>query len=146
MPDSTAGAVCIVAVFAAEQDRNCLRNIFQALRWRGKFVRNCDNLQLALEQLRPDVVLTDSVLTGGESWRDVLATAQAHHAPPPVIVSSRLADERLWAEVLNLGGFDLLVTPFSAEEVHEVVSMAYRSQERIRLDSRTLTAAAAGGD
>jgi DNA-binding response OmpR family regulator len=37
--------------------------------------------------------------------------------PPLLIVSSRLADEHLWAEALNLGVFDVLAKPFQSEEV-----------------------------
>jgi DNA-binding response OmpR family regulator len=35
-----------------------------------------------------------------------------------------LADEALWAEVLNLGGYDVLTKPFDPKEVHHAVSMA----------------------
>src|ERR1019366_5350356 len=40
---------------------------------------------------------------------------------------SRLADERLWAEVLNLGWYDVLATPFDADEVYRVMSYAVDS-------------------
>jgi hypothetical protein len=40
-------------------------------------------------------------------------------------VFSRLADESLWARVLNLGGFDVLMTPFEAEEVLRVTFAAW---------------------
>jgi len=43
-----------------------------------------------------------------------------------VIVASRLADERLWAEVLNLGGYDLLAKPFDRDELVRVIAMAAR--------------------
>jgi len=36
-------------------------------------------------------------------------------------VVSRLADERLWAEALNPGAYDMLLTPFEAEEVFRVI-------------------------
>jgi DNA-binding response OmpR family regulator len=49
--------------------------------------------------------------------------------PPPLIVSDRLADERLWAEVLNLGAYDLLAMPFDAKEVLHAVSAARRCTE-----------------
>jgi hypothetical protein len=39
-------------------------------------------------------------------------------------VSSRVADDRLWAEVLNLGGYDLLTNPFAPAEVSRVVDLA----------------------
>ena len=141
MSNPTNGAVRIVAVFDAAQDRNSLRRIFRAFRWQGEFVESCDRLPHALEEFRPDVVLTDAALTGGKSWRDVLRTAQERHAAPPVIVSSRLADERLWAEVLNLGGYDLLMAPFRAREVRHVVTMAYRSRDNARATPMICSAA-----
>jgi Protein of unknown function (DUF2934) len=49
--------------------------------------------------------------------------------PPPLIVADCLADERLWAEVLNLGGYDLLAKPFDANGVLQVVSAACRRWE-----------------
>jgi DNA-binding response OmpR family regulator len=145
MRNGAAGVVRVVAVFAAERDRNSLRRIFRGFRWRGEFVQSCGNLQLALERFQPDVVLTDSALNSGESWRDVLRTAQERDGAPPVIVSSRLADDRLWAEVLNLGGYDLLVTPFSAREVHAVVHGAYRSRDNAKTALVPRSTAAAGG-
>jgi DNA-binding NtrC family response regulator len=43
---------------------------------------------------------------------------------PLVIVTSRLEDERLWAEALNLGAWDVLAEPFVADEVIRNVSIA----------------------
>jgi len=48
---------------------------------------------------------------------------------PPLIVAHRLADEYLWAEVLNLGGYDLLATPFDQKQVLYAVSAACRWRE-----------------
>lgn len=36
-----------------------------------------------------------------------------------------MADERLWAEVLNLGGYDVLPTPFEPDEVTRVCTGAW---------------------
>jgi DNA-binding response OmpR family regulator len=76
-------------------------------------------------QLQPWVIICDQVLADGD-WRDLLRDLQKGQQAPPVIVSSRLADDRLWAEVLNLGGYDLLTKPFHAAEVSRVVRMAAR--------------------
>ena len=46
------------------------------------------------------------------------------HAPQ-VIVTSRLADDRLWAEALNLGAYDVLAKPFDRAEVVRTVSLAW---------------------
>jgi len=43
-----------------------------------------------------------------------------------LIVTTRLADECLWAEVLNLGGFDLISKPFYEKEVTWVMESARR--------------------
>jgi DNA-binding response OmpR family regulator len=44
---------------------------------------------------------------------------------PLLIVTSRLADEQLWAEALNLGAYDVLAKPFDTEEVIRVLSLAW---------------------
>jgi hypothetical protein len=47
-------------------------------------------------------------------------------------VFSRLADEYLWAEVLQLGGYDVLLKPFEEEEVARVALAAWLSWKRER--------------
>jgi hypothetical protein len=51
------------------------------------------------------------------TWEQVLSRL-AH--PPHLIVISRLADERLWAAVLNQCGFDVLAKPLARDEVLEL--------------------------
>ena len=72
------------------------------------------------------LVITESRFTDGHCWRDVLLETQGLVPSPQLIVTERSADGALWAEVLNLGGYDLLSTPFDAEEVLRVVAMALR--------------------
>jgi FixJ family two-component response regulator len=43
-----------------------------------------------------------------------------------LIVASRLADERLWAEALNLGAWDVLAKPFNHIEVIRSVKSAWQ--------------------
>ena len=38
-----------------------------------------------------------------------------------------LADERLWAEALNLGAYDVLAKPFGRTEAMRVVAAAWRA-------------------
>jgi len=77
-----------------------------------------------LRRFHPWVVVCEQVLADGD-WRDLLKDLQSEQQmPPPLIVLSKRADDRLWAEVLNLGGYDLLIKPFAAMEVSRVVKMA----------------------
>jgi DNA-binding response OmpR family regulator len=59
------------------------------------------------------------------NWDDLLTATARLPAPPNLIVFSRLADESLWATVLNLGGFDVLTTPFEPDEVLRITSAAW---------------------
>jgi len=43
-----------------------------------------------------------------------------------LIVASRLADDRLWAEALNLGAWDVLAKPFDRREVFRSVKSAWQ--------------------
>jgi DNA-binding response OmpR family regulator len=73
----------------------------------------------------PDVVICEPNLPDGQ-WQDLLNDLQDLPRTPMLIVSSLLADDRLWAEVLNIGGFDVLMKPFHHDEVIRVVNMAAR--------------------
>jgi FixJ family two-component response regulator len=45
--------------------------------------------------------------------------------PPKLIVASSGADSALWAEVINLGGYDVLAKPWSDRELFLAVSQAW---------------------
>lgn len=59
-----------------------------------------------------------------DSWRGMLEYLRNMEEPPLLIVASHLADERLWAEALNLGAYDVLATPFDAAEVVRILNSA----------------------
>jgi DNA-binding response OmpR family regulator len=70
------------------------------------------------------LVICESELPVG-TWKDVLVEVQRLSTPPFLIVTSRIADEHLWAEALNLGAYDVLSKPFVAAEVARVLGMAW---------------------
>jgi DNA-binding response OmpR family regulator len=74
----------------------------------------------------PSIVICARDLPDG-NWKQLLQDADVLARPPRFVVSSRLADEYLWVEVLNLGGHDVLTTPFDAREVSHVVRYAAES-------------------
>ncbi len=77
------------------------------------------------------VIIADASLPDG-TWKDLLNDVSLLARAPNVIVMSRSADERLWAEVLNLGGYDLIMTPFDSNEVFRVAALAWLDWERKR--------------
>ena len=66
------------------------------------------------------------VLCDGESgWREILDEFRTLPDPPFLIVTSRLADDRLWSEALNLGAYDVLAKPYDPDEVLRVLDLAW---------------------
>jgi DNA-binding response OmpR family regulator len=62
---------------------------------------------------------------GKDVWKQILAEV-CQPAGIPLIVTSRVADESLWSEVLNFGGFDILVQPLDLDEVARITKSALR--------------------
>lgn len=60
-----------------------------------------------------------------DAWREILRATKGLSAPPCLIVTSRLADDRQWAELLNAGAFDLLAKPFEKSNVIRIVQSAW---------------------
>jgi DNA-binding response OmpR family regulator len=89
-------------------------------------VRTTNSFREACGELSSDgnpVVICERSLPDGD-WKDLVGKT------PRLIVTSHAADEALWAEVLNLGGYDVLAQPFDEQEVRRVVAMARRVPER----------------
>jgi DNA-binding NtrC family response regulator len=119
----------ILAVFSAPENRTSLGEIFARSNWTLRFTRTLPQTQTALSKTPVGVVISEACLSDGRCWKELLLVLRKMKYPPPLIVADRLADERLWAELLNLGGYDLLATPFDAKEVLHAVSTACRRHE-----------------
>ena len=87
-------------------------------------VSNCNEARRIFEaQPLLQVVVTDAVLRDGD-WRQVLAIVAQGRRKIEVVVCSRLCDPKLWLNVLEEGGYDVLVEPFDHEEVRRIVEAA----------------------
>jgi len=73
-----------------------------------------------LRQAEYDVILTESALPDG-TWLDVLHLTRETPREAEVIVTDPHADARFWAEVLNLGAYDMLAQPFYEPEVRRIL-------------------------
>ena len=121
--------VTVLLVSPFDEDRQALRRIFNGIGpfdWDIRFTRTCQEAWMALRREQVDAVIAESDFPDGLTWRELLDEVVEMGALQPVIVATRRADERLWAEVLNLGGYDLLTKPFDPEETVRVLAMALR--------------------
>ncbi|MGB8879745.1 MAG: response regulator [Solirubrobacteraceae bacterium] len=122
---TAAGAgIAILLIGPPDSRRRVLRNILAAPQWEIREAATYSEALGILHDRHIAVTICDTEIGEG-NWQALLANLQSRAYPPNLIVSSRLADERLWAEVLNLGGYDVLVQPFDRGEVLRVTRMAW---------------------
>ena len=125
---SPAGTPSVLAVSPLPADRLRLREILSPKNWKLHEASACREALALLRGQRIPVLFCERDHADG-SWQDLLGATARLPAPPNLIVFSRLADESLWAEVLNMGGFDVLITPFEPEEVLQVTFAAWSRWE-----------------
>jgi DNA-binding NtrC family response regulator len=90
-----------------------------------------DAIQILGRNIVPVIICQRDLPDG--SWKDLLDLSTTWERPSKIIVVSRLADNRLWSEVLNLGAYDLLAAPLDEGEVLHVLGSAwYRSADEAR--------------
>ena len=122
--------VAALVVNPIPHDRSALRAIFARSKWKWVGVQTIEKASSWLAfSSPPPVVICERDLPDGD-WKLLYDQTEALPRPPRFIVSSRLADEHLWAEVLNVGGHDVLATPFDEGEVSRVVQYASESWHR----------------
>jgi DNA-binding NtrC family response regulator len=85
---------------------------------------NCNEARRMLETQPPvQAVVTDRALPDGD-WREVLEIVAQGCAYVQVVVCSRLGDHTLLIDVLEQGGYDVLIEPYEREEVRRVLEAA----------------------
>lgn len=114
----------LLLVGAVEDSDSEAASLFSQFSWPTRRVRCFRNACRVLDRDLVRVIVCERGLPDG-TWRDVLDLAAWRPYPPPVIVTARLADEYLWAEVLNLGGYDVLAKPLNRDEALRVIGLAW---------------------
>jgi DNA-binding NtrC family response regulator len=87
------------------------------------YVSSCREARTRLAADSYGAILTEAYLADG-NWKDVQNLTLDLGIRSAVIVTHRVADDRFWAEVLNLGCYDVLAQPFDLREVQRVVALA----------------------
>jgi len=141
IPHPDGEALKVLSVSPIAQDHASLQSL-DLPRWTILQADRLARVQMLLEEHDIAVILCECELAAG-SWIDVLRHIQPQPNPPSLIVTSRLADDRLWAEALNLGAWDVLSKPFSPSDVIRSVESACEhrrhrgeSEKKLRAASR----------
>jgi DNA-binding response OmpR family regulator len=105
-----------------QADFECLYPIFQERNWKLQVAQTCRQACSALDRHEFAVIVCECKLPDG-TWQTVHNYVEG--TPAQLIVCSRLADERLWTEVLDSGGYDVVSTPFRREETLRMITAAW---------------------
>ena len=131
-PGSRPGTITVLSLSRVEDDHAVLQQVF-----RESSLTLYPNCRLALQPSRTLASALDAlrkyripiVVCDGDGrpdvWLQILQATREMPAPPCVIVASRMAGDRRWAEVLHDGAFDLLSKPFDQSDVIRVVHSAW---------------------
>lgn len=123
-PKEAKDVLTVLAVGRPLNQNHELRDVFAHSNW---VLLEAEDSEQALNLLRNrpvGVVVCDSQ-DDRAGWKRLLDRLSNLAEPPNVVVTSRNADESLWAEVLNYGGFDVLARPFDPREVVRVLGLAW---------------------
>jgi FixJ family two-component response regulator len=126
----------IHAIFVGRDDADYrhLHCIFKMMNWQ---LARVQDLQHALKRAAAGQMthlLYEHVPGDNRGWIEALDAVSALPNMPSFILTSPLGDERLWAEVLNRGGYDLLIQPYESLEVTRVVAAARKHSLRQNIE------------
>lgn len=138
--DST---VTVLSVSPSAIAQNRLSHIFGHTNWKLETADSCYDALRRLRELHTAVVVCEHKLPDG-GWQDLLNGVLDLPSPPNVIVTAPDADDVLWSDVLNRGGYDVLVRPFDPSEVVRIISLAWMNWKQTyrRSPARESTATA----
>jgi DNA-binding response OmpR family regulator len=125
-PRSQTGseAIKLLSVSPNQDDHRALERLLCGSNWA---ICKANTLASGVVLLRgnkfPLVVCEQNLFP--DSWREMLEQIALLAKPPYLVVTSRLADDYLWAEALNLGAYDVLPKPFETAEVERVLGSAW---------------------
>jgi DNA-binding response OmpR family regulator len=132
-------SICVLLVGEYEDGRILMHEVFRDAGWRLLEAQGRKKALQWLSRAAVQVVITSCDVRNWD-WKKVLGNLRRMARPPQLIVTSRTADEHLWAEVLNCGGYDVLPQPFRRDEIERVIASARR-----HYDPQPLRAKSASG-
>ncbi len=121
-------AEALTLVFAGPKGRaTTLRKIVEKAGWQLQSASDWRRALDLAEHAHASVFVYDRD-ANPEEWaealRKVLDTGGDNGDSPAFLMTSRLADESMWAELLIRRGYDLLMTPFDRAEVLRAIESA----------------------
>jgi len=117
-------AVNVLLISPFAEDHQHLAAILKHSNWQQHGARTQREAFAFLRENITPVAICESELPDG-TWQDVLGRLERMQCPPLLVVTSRMADDRLWSEALNLGAYNVLAKPLNMKEFFHVAGLAW---------------------
>jgi CheY-like chemotaxis protein len=116
----------LLIVCPVPEHHEFVERALQSTSWTLRHATSCRTAAETLAAGVPTAILCEHNLPDG-TWHDILSLTQRYSPPIALIVSSPKADHGLWAEVLNVGGYDVVAQPFDEAELRRILAAAARA-------------------
>jgi DNA-binding response OmpR family regulator len=120
------GGPAVLIISSFEEDHIGFSRILGDCHCEAHAARTCQQGLAILRERAVSIVICERDLPDG-TLKDILQALDTLSDRPFLIVMSRLADDHLWVEVLNLGGYDVLLKPLDHKEVARSIDSAWRN-------------------
>jgi len=139
----TNGGLTVLSLSPLDEDHLRLQAIVSHSTWTLLTARDLESAVTMLQHHEVAVIVCERDLSQGTSI-DVLDHIDTLPNAPSLIVTSGLADDHLWAEVLNLGAWGVLAKPFDRKEVIRSVKSGWQHwHDRTHVRAKAMAAATA---
>ena len=131
MPQSNPKTILVLGSSKEDQLGNCLQEVFRHalfryFNWSMRQLQTCQQAFAFLRRNPIPLIISWSEMPDG-NWKDLLRQLALLTRPPLLTVSYQPTGHYFWSEVMSLGGYDVLVRPFSAPDVFRMVSLAWEN-------------------
>jgi DNA-binding response OmpR family regulator len=116
--------IAVLSVSPSQDDHEVLDRLLRRPKWEVHRALSLSSAVARLEKIRFPLVLCERDLLPG-TWKEMLDRLRPMAQPPHLIVTSRLADDYLWAEALNIGAYDVVAKPFDQAGLTRILSSAW---------------------
>jgi FixJ family two-component response regulator len=131
-PVVPSSRISIVGLVVSEPDKRVLRTISGRMPVDMHFAESCEEALASAIQLVAPVILFDRDWPAPD-WRVTVERLAATPQGACIILTSGVADDYLWQELIRRGGYDILAKPLRTDDVARVLMLAlsyWRATER----------------
>ena len=121
--------ITVLYVSGSQEDHADFRQIIRRSNWQLFEAHSAAEALKICSSHQVPVVVCDSKLPDAD-WVAFIDGLVQLNLQSAVIIASQHADNRVWAQVFNLGAYDLIVKPFEPTEVLRAVALAWHSYQR----------------